>query len=231
MSTDTTTKLVRKPSKRKDYIPNAVFHEEMLKWRLLLHEDPKTPVPEILANETKKGYVDNILLYKEFVLWRKKLEKDPSAKMNDIIGKAILDISAGLIKFHLFNRYTQNWKDEMVGFSIVNCVRYAKNFNDALYTNPHAYLSKCCEMQFIAFIKKEKKENTKRYKQFIKEVFDLDMVDQGRVDYNFYLDLNNKVNEYEKTVEKKRPKKEHICSYELPEEILTSLEMAFDEEN
>jgi len=225
-------KAARKPSKRKDYIPNAVFHEEMLKWRLELRADSKTPVPTILANETKKGYVNNIALYREFVIWRKALETNKNAPMNNVIGKAILDTAKGLINFHLFNRYTGSWKEEMVGLAVVNCVKYTKNFNDELYTNPHAYLSKLCEMQFIQFIKKEKRENAKRYKHFIKEVFDLDMVDQGKVDYNFYLDLNIKVHEYEKTIKKKiKPESDHSCLYEIPEETKTALEMAlFDDE-
>ena len=220
----------KKASKRKDFIPVAKFHDEMLKWRLALREDSKTPVPSILANETKTGYVNNISLYKEFVLWRKKMETNPSAPMNDVIGKAILDIANGLINFHLFNRYTKTWKDEMIGLSIVNCVRYAKNFNDAEYTNPHAYLTKLCERQFIQYIKKEKRENAKRYKHFINEVFDLDMVDQDKVDYNFYLDLNNKVHEYEKTIKTKSPKNEHKCLYHIPEEVISTLEAAFDDE-
>ena len=228
-------KAVRKPSKRKDYIPNALFHEEMLKWRLLLREDFSTPVPAILANETKKGYVNNISLYREFVVWRKKLEDNPTACMNDIIGKAIMDTARGLINFHKFSRYTGTWKEEMVGYATVNCVRYVKNYDDELYTNPHAYLSKLCEMQFIQFIKKEKRENAKRYNHFIKEVFNMDMVDQGKVDYNFYLDLNNKVHEYEANMDKKRPQKksktkDHMCVYPLPEEIKTALELALEDD-
>lgn len=229
-------KAVRKPSKRKDYIPNALFHEEMLKWRLELREDPNAPVPAILAEQTKKGYVNNISLYREFVLWRKRLETNPSIQMNNFIGKAILDTAKGLINFHTFSRYTKSWKEEMVGNAIQNCVRYCKNYDDELYTNPHAYLSKLCETPFIQFIKKEKRENTKRYKHFITEVFDLDMADQGKVDYNFYLDMNNKVHEYESKIDEKRTagkrksKNNHKCLYNIPEEIKTSLEMAFDEE-
>lgn len=169
--------------------------------------------------ENKKGYVDNKRLYDEFVNWHTARQTNPEAQMSNYIAQAILDISKGLCHRFNFNRYT--WKEEMVGDAIINCVKYAKNFDHVTYSNPHAYISRICEQTFVQRIKKEKREIAARYKHFTKEVFDMDLVDNGNVDYNFYLDINSKVHEYEKNLKTKRkPKDLDVCVYEIPEELL-----------
>lgn len=169
-------------------------------------------------DETKAGYVDNEKLYNEFVKWHEARQINPDAQMSNYIAQAILDISKGLSKRFNFNRYT--WKEEMIGDAVIICVKYVKNFDHVKYKNPHAYISRLCEQSFRNRIKKEKREIAARLKHFTKEVFDVEMIDAGKIDYNFYLDINNKVYEYEKSLKtKNKPKDLEQCIYDLPEDI------------
>lgn len=215
----TKQKRTKLPSPQSD-----LYKEEILKWRSELINDPNSPIPALLdANQGStftKGYTDNILLYKEFVLFKQKYIKNPNTKIPDSIGKSILNIVNGFSKYFKFNRYT--WKDEMIDDAIFTCVRGVKSFKDDKYVNPHAYLTMICEMAFIQRIKKEKREYAKRYKYFITEVFNIDMIESNGMDYNFYLDMNNKVSEYESSQKKNEPA-EKFCTYELPDDILDTL--------
>lgn len=179
--------------------------------------------------KTTKGYVDNKDLFDEFVRWHEKRLINPDAQMSDFIAKAIMNTANGLIRRFNFNQYT--WKEEMVGDAILNCVKYVKNFDHLKYNNPHAYISRICEQTFIQRIKKEKRALAAKYKHFTKEVFDMSMVEADNVDYNFYLDLNSKVHDYEKTIKSKKiPADFDKCIYDIDPELLVVAEESFIEQ-
>ncbi len=222
------TETFSKINKKRTKLPSPqsdLYKEEILKWRSMLLNDPTTPIPSALdatqGSLYTKGYTDNILLYREFVLFKQQYIKNPNVKIPDSIGKAILNIVNGFSNYFKFSRYT--WKDEMIDDAIFTCVRGVKSFKDDKYVNPHAYLTMICEMAFIQRIKKEKREYAKRYKYFITEVFNIDMIESNGMDYNFYLDMNNKVSEYESSQKKTEQSTEKFCTYELPDDILNTL--------
>lgn len=95
-----------------------------------------------------------------------------------------------------FVRYTDDWKELMVGDAIETCVKNLRCFDADKYSNPHAYITMICYRCFINRIRLEKKRTAAKYKYFIEHVFDFDDEDMAKlVDVNFYNDMAEKVNE------------------------------------
>lgn len=153
-------------------------------------------------------YVDNNELYQDIVEWKARLAADPTTRMPDKIGKAIMLIANGLTGHWRFNRYTEDWKEKMVGDAVETCVKNLKSFDTVQYKNPHAYITMICARCFINRKNIEKKAHAAKMKYFIEHVFDFEDEElSGMVDFDFYSDMVNKVNEFEASNEKK-PKKE-----------------------
>jgi len=172
------------------------------------------------------NYINQKELYELFKSWKEEYNKDPNTKIPEAIGKAVILIAYNYAKLYKWSSYTKQWKEDMIGDGIEHCVRYVHNFDPVKYKNPHTYITELCKNAFIQRIKKDKRVNAARYKHFIQQIFDIDMVEHNGLDYNIYLDINNKVHEYEnqpymlKNKKKKKPK-EHECLYDIPEENLT----------
>lgn len=83
-------------------------------------------------------------------------EDDPKPKINDTIGKNILDIATNLAFRHNFINYT--YRDEMIGDAIETCIRYADNFDPEKSNNPFAYFTQICYYSFVRRINKEAKQ-------------------------------------------------------------------------
>lgn len=158
-------------------------------------------------------YVDKKFLYDEFVKWKNDLKTNPDIRMPETIGDSIMKIANGFINYWRFSRYTDPWKELMVGDAVETCIRYAKNFDPDNYNNAHAYLTMICARAFFSRINKEKEVEAAKYKYFIENVYDEDDEDLvSLVDIDFYNDMANKVSEFESNIKKpiKKDKKQPI---------------------
>jgi len=94
---------------------------------------------------------------------RKKIIKDceqknlPIPKINDKIGKIILDIATNLAYRYNFINYT--YRDEMIGDAIETCIRYIDNFDTNKSSNPFSYFTQICYFSFVRRINKEAKQH------------------------------------------------------------------------
>ncbi|AUE22573.1 sigma factor for late transcription [Aeromonas phage Ah1] len=155
------------------------------------------------------NYVDNEELYQAFVAWKEKLKENPNERMPEFIGGAIMKIAEGFTHHWRFNRYTDTWKEAMVGAAIDVCLRYCKNFDTQRYSNPHAYISMICARAFFNRIKFMKQEEAAKYKYFLEHVHDGEDEDMAKlVDVAFYNDMMTKANEFEanRKIKPKKPK-------------------------
>lgn len=158
-------------------------------------------------------YVDNVELYNNIVLWKAELSDNPATRIPDSIGLAIMNIANGFTNYWRFSRYTESWKELMVGDAVETCIKYLKSFDTDKYNNPHAYLTMICARCFIQRIRIEKKREAAKYKFFVEHVYDEDDEDMAKlVDYDFYSDMLGKVSEFEATQKKptKKPKVQPI---------------------
>lgn len=148
-------------------------------------------------------YIKNEDLYKQIVEWKAALAVNPETRMPEVIGKAIMDTANGFTNYFRFSRYTDDWKEAMVGDAVETCVRKLHLFDTDRYTNPHAYITMICARCFFNRIKYEKKKAATKYKYFIEHVFDFEDEDMVKsVDIDFYNDMVSKVHEFDEQSKK-----------------------------
>lgn len=153
-------------------------------------------------------YVNNEELYQAFVAWKEKLKENPSERMPEFIGSSIMKIAYGFTNYWRFSRYTDTWKELMIGDAVETCLKYCKNFDTERYTNPHAYITMICARSFIARIRHSKKEEAAKYKYFLEHVHDAEDEDMAKlVDLSFYNDMMTKANDFEATMKNQKAKK------------------------
>lgn len=143
-------------------------------------------------------YVDNKKFTKELGKWAKRVREqieygEQPDKMTDYIGECIYLICTNMSYKSSFNNYT--YKEDMIGDSIENCVRYIKNFNNEKNNNAFGYVS---TIAYYAFVRKIKKENKRHIDHllFIRKTFsESDIRDALDADnpndirgYNTYID-------------------------------------------
>lgn len=162
-----------------------------------------------------KHYVDNKALYASMCTWKEDLAEDETARMPHFVAECILKIAHNLARRYNFSGYTDVWKDGMVGDGIEHCVKYLKNFDHIKYNNPHVYITRICFSAFVQRIKKEKRDTIKKYKYFTTFCLDYENEEgEHRVDYEFYHQMNQRVNEFEAAVKAKKESKIEISPLE-----------------
>lgn len=119
--------------------------------------------------EKKKvnNYVDNEKFFKEMVAWKKKVNKAESLgkkipPVTDYIGSCFVEIAENLSRRPNFSNY--QFREDMVGDAIENCLMYCYNFNPEKSENPFAYFTQIIYYAFLRRIQKEKKQNLLKYK-------------------------------------------------------------------
>lgn len=123
------------------------------------------------------NYVDKQEFY-DLIVERKALikkaeeEGKDKPKVNDKIGKMILDIATNLSYRYNFINYT--FREEMVGDAIETCIRYVDNFDPDKGKNPFAYFTQICYFAMIRRINKEAKQSDIRKKWIEKLGVDLE---------------------------------------------------------
>lgn len=121
-----------------------------------------------------RHYVDNKKFYEALVQRQQKLKDQkqqgkPAPKIDNYIGECLLKIQEGLQKKYNFSRpqYAQ-FREEMVGDAIINCLTYIDNFDPEKTKNPFSYFTQTCYYQFLRRIEEEELAKVTKYKATIK---------------------------------------------------------------
>jgi hypothetical protein len=110
----------------------------------------------------KHHYIDNKEFFAAMVEWKKDViesensdEKRPP--ITEYIGKCFLDIAEHLS--HRPNFIGYDYREEMIGDAIENCLMYAHNFDPEKSKNPFSYFTQIIYYAFLRRIEKEKKQS------------------------------------------------------------------------
>jgi|TARA_R110000868_G_scaffold270614_3_gene530033 hypothetical protein len=128
------------------------------------NEDPKIIEQEV---KTLKHYIDNVKFCQSMTEWKKLVhiaeqcgEKRPP--VTDYIAESFLKIAEHLS--HRPNFINYQFRDDMIGDGIENCLLYAHNFDPAKSSNPFSYFTQIIYYAFLRRIEKEKKQAFIKYK-------------------------------------------------------------------
>ena len=114
-----------------------------------------------MSGEKNNNYVDKKEFY-DLMCKRQELLKEcekknlTKPKLDDKIGKMIIDIATNLGYRYNFINYT--YRDEMIGDAIETCIRYVDNFDPKKSNNPFAYYTQICYFSMVRRINKEAKQ-------------------------------------------------------------------------
>ena len=111
---------------------------------------------KLVNNYVDKQEFYELMVKRHELIKKCKAEGKPIPKLNDKIGKIILDIATNLAYRYNFINYT--YRDEMVGDAIETCIRYVDNFDPEKSKNPFAYYTQICYFSFVRRINKEAKQ-------------------------------------------------------------------------
>ena len=118
---------------------------------------------------TKKSnhYVDNAVFFEEMCKWKKLVIEasemdEPRPPITEYIGTCFMEIAERLS--HRPNFINYEYREEMVGDGIENCLMYAHNFNPEKSKNPFSYFTQIIYYAFLRRIEKEKKQNYIKFK-------------------------------------------------------------------
>lgn len=117
--------------------------------------------------QTTNHYVDNKRFFKEMCEWKKLVIEasevdEPRPPVTEYIGECFLEIAERLS--HRPNFMNYDYREEMVGDGIENCLMYAHNFNPKKSKNPFSYFTQIIYYAFLRRIQKEKKQMYVKYK-------------------------------------------------------------------
>jgi hypothetical protein len=115
----------------------------------------------------KHQYIDNKVFYIAMVEWKKLVvdaensdEKRPP--ITEYIGECFLLIAEHLS--HRPNFINYDYREEMIGDGIENCLMYAHNFDPNKSKNPFSYFTQIIYYAFLRRIEKEKKQSYVKYR-------------------------------------------------------------------
>ncbi len=122
-----------------------------------------------MAKSYKDGYINNRELYEEMVKYhQRKMDAIENGKpvppLNNVVGKAIIQIATRRCNSRMYVGYTNNWKEEMISNAITLATIHGHNFNPAKSENPFAYFTQICDNAIKEQLKKEKRQLYIRYK-------------------------------------------------------------------
>lgn len=162
---------------------------------------------------TTNIYADNDKLYPVLCAWKQQIRETGDRKMPDELGLAIMNIAHGLARRYNFNRYSEDWKIDMIDDGISASIAGLHNFDETQYTNVYAYINQACWRAYVTRILYEKKENAKKFKYFLEHIYDSEDEDLTLIaDEAFIQDIHDKLNQYEATAFKVKEKPEQEAS-------------------
>tara|TARA_Y100000296_G_C5076268_1_gene207494 strand:+ start:182 stop:775 length:594 start_codon:yes stop_codon:yes gene_type:complete len=115
----------------------------------------------------KHHYIDNKEFFKAMVEWKKLVvdsenSGDERPSITEYIGECFFKIAEHLSYKPNFINY--QYKEEMIGDGIENCLMYAHNFDPEKSKNPFSYFTQIIYYAFLRRIEKEKKQSYIKYK-------------------------------------------------------------------
>jgi hypothetical protein len=125
------------------------------------------PIPVVKDEENKSHYINNKKFFDEMVLWKDKVNEarevgEPIPPVTVYIGQCFMEIAHNLAKKPNFMNY--QFKDDMIGDGIENCLMYCSNFDPNKSNNPFSYFTQIIYYAFLRRIQKEKKQTLIKYK-------------------------------------------------------------------
>lgn len=127
------------------------------------------PIPEEIVEEIQKKshYINNKKFFDEMVEWKTKVNEckemdEPIPPVTPYIGQCFMEIAENLAKKPNFMNY--QFKDDMIGDGVENCLMYCSNFDPTKSNNPFSYFTQIIYYAFLRRIQKEKKQNLIKYK-------------------------------------------------------------------
>lgn len=157
----------------------------------------------------KNNFIDDITFTKAVSDYAKQCSINegagkPLPRMNDYIGKSILDMANELAKKKNFSGYS--YIEDMKGTAIEDVVKYLKNFNpEKSPQGPHKgafnYVTTIMHYAFLRYIKKEAKQhdiqkNLIFYAGIIDEISETQAGDDRTYDNGYLLQLQSSVNDF-----------------------------------
>ena len=187
------------PRKKKD----SVEHIELTQEELNNIVKPK---------KNKNHYIDNKLFFQEMIDWKKKVNEahdqgDPIPPVSDYIGLCFYEIAQNLAKKPNFMNY--QFKDDMIGDGIENCLMYCSNFDPDKSNNPFSYFTQIIYYAFLRRIMKERKQSyvkNKMIQELPMEVFDQLEGDDAFYS-NQYIDFRRSTQNFDDYIERRKQKK------------------------
>jgi len=117
-----------------------------------------------IKKQRKRGehYVDNELfqeLMTDYIILCREAESndEPRPMVPDLIAKKLLRIATYICFRPNFSGYS--WRSEMIGDSVLNCLKYVHKYNPDKYSNPFGYFTKICWYANLRRISTEKKQH------------------------------------------------------------------------
>jgi len=111
-----------------------------------------------ILNMSYTDEVDRLVLDKGCT--EKEARKKASGYISEELGEMFLKIANNYINRNNFNKYTNVYRDEMIGLAIEYLCRFAKRFDkDKSNANAFFYCTKICHNAYLQAIKKEKKKS------------------------------------------------------------------------
>lgn len=166
-------------------------------------------------NKTKH-YVDNAKFCAAMDEWKTQLKEaenmgDPKPPISTFIAECFLKIAEHLS--HRPNFINYNYRDDMIGDGVENCLLYAHNFDSTKSSNPFSYFTQIIYYAFLRRIEKEKKQSYVKYKAL--QMNDIDgkftewlQFQQGCYTYSEFLQQNFFLSELDvENIEPKKKKK------------------------
>jgi hypothetical protein len=113
-----------------------------------------------MAKAKKEHYVDNDKFFQAMCEWKKEvIEADDLGESRPPVSEYIAE--------HLSykpNFINYEYREEMIGDGIENCLMYAHNFDPEKSKNPFSYFTQMIYYAFLRRIQKEKKQMYVKYK-------------------------------------------------------------------
>ena len=140
----------------------------------IIIEDEDDGIPDVIfgAVEEKvkrkpENYVDNKKFFAEMITWKAAAKEcrdtdDPIPPVSEYIAMCFFKIAENLAKKPNFVNY--QFKEDMIGDGIENCLQYCENFDPKKSNNPFSYFTQIIYYAFLRKIQKEKKQNLIKYK-------------------------------------------------------------------
>lgn len=168
--------------------------------------------------KSKEHYVSNEDFYNAVVGFKQKaLEATQSGQPRPVIpryvGECLIKIATKLSYSPNFINYT--FRDEMIADGLENCINYFHNFDPAKSKNPFSYFTQIIYFAFLRRISKEKKYMYVKHKvtqqkmishelMNVQELDELGEFDIHITDYTSNDYMDNFINQFEATAEKKK---------------------------